>query len=1349
MKKPIFFIAMANDQVGEHHYLRNLPDELRSIRSSLRRAEREGLCTIVERSNVTIDEIFDIFQDEQYANNIVLFHFAGHADSYHLLLESVDKQKSPAHAEGLVSFLGRQQGLQVVFLNGCSTEKQANDLIEAGIPAVIGTATRIEDKTAKTLAARFYNGLGNGASLIKAWQDAIDDLKTKGGRFYRSAEFEEINSGRFPWELHIREGAENVKTWNLPEVARNPLFGLPPLSSDYFLPEKPFLYLFRFEREHAQIFFGRGAAIRNLFELATSPKSQPIILLHGQSGVGKSSLLEAGLFPRLENSHQIKFQRRDSEIGLVNQFKELIGIEAGTSPKQAWLGLEEKEGKPILAVLDQVEEVFTQPHAEFPDELDQLCILLKDVFYYKKDCPQGKIILSYRKEFHSEINAILKKHELPRNDFFVERLGRTGIIEAVEGLTKTQELRQQYKLTVEANLPEIIADDLLEDRVSAIAPVLQILLTKMWDVNAKLEGNPQFTIVLYQELKKRGYLLSHFLQEKLNELQQWNEEAVNSGLALDLLAFHTTDKGTARQRKVQEVRNQYKGRQELINVLIRKIKGAYLLSDTANDTSTLTLAHDTLAVLVKDKYEKSDLPGPKASRILKNKKGEWLKEKSSALLTEEEVNALIAGRPGMRAWEEEEENMVEECQKHIQQLKQQKRTMSYMIWGLGLAAMLFGLFFGLNYVENERIKRADRLFGEGQMLQAADPTAALEKMQAGWEIQRSQTKLGSILALCRDNLFYNSILYDKASAINLVVFHPSANIFALTKINQNKVYLYERKGSQADSIGCLEGPENPINSLRFSKDGRLLVAGSADRKVHLWDWKQNSHNTLPILTNFRSGHIIKVDIAGDGKTIAATRNDTLLIFDTTSDTLLKSLPIGSNIEGLSFDPNNFSLWIGAANGNLYFLEKHDAPLMVLHSDTSSIKAICTTGTENKVLHLTEKGAYLWNTSESPPQLEKTIGRTSAHLLYTDAACSPDGRLLLTASKDKIARLWNIQTGTLLFSLNGHQQPIMNLGFNASGDTAITVSPSTLLLWKLSQISPVYTLQEDGFSVEAIDISSDGEKLVAGTRKPALDIWDLGKQELVYSEEATHSGRIDAATFAIKPVWAYSGGRSGLFQQWPLIQGQGKTLYQFDNGINAMDANESYILIATGQKEAFLWEVNSSTAPIPLTRHRSRVLSAALSSNKNLGITGGADSLAVLWDIRDRKVIDTFYHQFGEVRALAFFDDDRSFLSIDENSYLHSWNLKSRQHSFRKLKEENVKFLLIDPEGRFYVTASDSRIEIWYNEAPNTLLRQLETPDDDKIRSMAISPDGKWVFSGNRNGKIHAWKNDWLPEFLVD
>ena len=119
--KPVIFLAFANDRDDQARYLRNLPEERRRIRESLGEAEDAGLCEVIRLANATLDEIFDTFQDADYRDRITVFHYGGHASGYSLLLESAEGQRASAHAEGFARFLGQQRGLQLVFLNGCST----------------------------------------------------------------------------------------------------------------------------------------------------------------------------------------------------------------------------------------------------------------------------------------------------------------------------------------------------------------------------------------------------------------------------------------------------------------------------------------------------------------------------------------------------------------------------------------------------------------------------------------------------------------------------------------------------------------------------------------------------------------------------------------------------------------------------------------------------------------------------------------------------------------------------------------------------------------------------------------------------------------------------------------------------------------------------------------------------------------------------------------------------------------------------------------------------------------------------------------------------------------------------
>ncbi|MCB0581245.1 MAG: AAA family ATPase, partial [Phaeodactylibacter sp.] len=575
-------------------YLRNLPKELDGLRKALYLAEQMGLCEVVERANVTIDHIVNVFQDPRYRDRVAIFHYGGHAHGYQLLLETLDNKNVKAEAGGLVPFFARQKSLQLVFLNGCSSRAHAVELIEAGVPAVVGTAEPINDAIATQLAVRFYKGLAGGLPLQRAWAEAEDEIKmgTRKGD-YRGLvmdfdpEDPDGHSRELPWELHQRPGAEQVMDWSLPAACGDPLFGLPDLPADIQPPEEPFLFFKRYERKDAAVFFGRSAYIRDLYNRVAAPEAPPLILLYGQSGVGKSSLLDTGLRPRLEHAHQVVYIRRQPEWGLTGSLeralaevlplgrpaaapppaaaesaettfspaleqligqldqslqeledkadpqyrkyldqlkamqehgagmleelqktdlnrvqahqerhRKLEGIRDTDSLLYRWLQAEAKLDRPLVIILDQVEEVFTRP-SDDPEELNRFLTLLQGIFQQPGLLPQGKLMLAYRKEYMPEIEKGCKAYALARSQVFLERLNRAEIIEVVSGLALTERLRNWYHLSVEEHLPAMVADDLLSDRDSPVAPILQILVTKLWNkAKAINPAAPEFSVQL-------------------------------------------------------------------------------------------------------------------------------------------------------------------------------------------------------------------------------------------------------------------------------------------------------------------------------------------------------------------------------------------------------------------------------------------------------------------------------------------------------------------------------------------------------------------------------------------------------------------------------------------------------------------------------------------------------------------------------------------------------------------------------------------------------------------------------------------------------------------------------------
>jgi WD40 repeat protein len=447
------------------------------------------------------------------------------------------------------------------------------------------------------------------------------------------------------------------------------------------LPDEPFRYLAWYREEEAALFFGRNRELAEMYQQVTDPDEAPLLLFYGQSGVGKSSFLAAGLLPRLKGSHEVRYVRREHEAGLLGGILQALGALDQESLADAWRRVEQQTGRPLLVIADQVEEVYSRPsnrEDELGDFLGAAAALLRD----RSTRPRGRLVLSFRKEWYAEMVAHVRTAGIAQAEVFLQGLDRAGIVEVVRGLVDNPRLLKRYGLTVEDGLAEDIASDLREDRGSPIAPTLQVLLTKMWKLaTAADRAKPRFDRAIYEQVK-RGDLLREFLREQLAVVDRTNHEKVASGLVLDLLGQHVTHADTAGQRTLAELESAYAHCGGSARALVGELKNAYLLVDSSEDRAdhadATRLSHDTLALQVRRMLDESQAPGQRARRILDNRAVEWQGGAKGAALDEADLRHVEQGRAGTRALTSDEERLVQASTA----ARRARRRRSWVVGGL-------------------------------------------------------------------------------------------------------------------------------------------------------------------------------------------------------------------------------------------------------------------------------------------------------------------------------------------------------------------------------------------------------------------------------------------------------------------------------------------------------------------------------------------------------------------------------------------------------------------------------------------------------------------------------------------
>jgi hypothetical protein len=670
-----------------------------SLKDQFDELKRRGvIADVVVEEKASLERIYSVFL--KHRDRVALFHFGGHADGDRLLLQSAFEPR-PAYADGLATLLGQQRGLKLVFLNGCSTRPQVKRLLDAGVPAVIATARPIDDRVATEFAVAFYQALTTGysgenrkitagCSLARAFAQAEGLIKAvRGGKpgdlvAVTPTHEDIIDDDGFPWKVQYHPGSETVERWNLFED--DPLFGLPELPADIGWPVEPYRNLEYFQRDHARIFFGRGRAIRELYDLLTfpaEPAESRLIFYFGQTGVGKTSVLAAGLLPRVEALFATRYCRRSAQDGLLGTLRATLA--PGTKPfdlGSTWLRIECEARRPLLIVLDQGEEAFTRPRADSQpkDEVHALFEAVHEAFApTRSERPRGRLILSFRKEWLAEFNAIRLALGLDIKPMMLDPLDRSGVVEAIEGpadhfgLVITPD-RHSVKAG-ETTLAEFMSDDLFDtlanpqtEQESSIAPTLQILLTRMWkEVNdpKRLRGRPTFDRALYQELKRKGFKLNEVIQEQFGKIAEVEDlrEAVERGLLLDLLEFFTTHDGTADTHTRQQIHDRYKHQPaERLAALLEACQNCYLLADVgvgADGTSAYRLSHDTLAPLMRERFRVSPDLAQRARHVLEGRAATWKGRPADPVLDRVDLVSVEEGLPCMRALERDEPALLE------------------------------------------------------------------------------------------------------------------------------------------------------------------------------------------------------------------------------------------------------------------------------------------------------------------------------------------------------------------------------------------------------------------------------------------------------------------------------------------------------------------------------------------------------------------------------------------------------------------------------------------------------------------------------------------------------------------
>ena len=696
----------------------------------------------------------------------------------------------------------------------------------------------------------------------------------------------------------------------------DPCRGLPGLRRRP-LPVRPFTYLNQFSAAEAEIFFGRNRAIRQLYEQLTAEDAPPLLLLYGQAGVGKSSFLEAGILPRLEWTHTVRYLRREPHEPLLQTVLRAIGGDGSSSTSDLdtrWQRIEQDAGRPLVLILDQIEEIYTHADARSA-ELAELVAALAALFPQGGISRPSRFVLSFRKEWFPEIQKALEDAGLGYGKVFLDRLDRDSVIEVVTGLTRTRRLRDHYGLQVDPRLPDLIADDLQEDRDSAIAPTLRILLSKMWEhATARNRSAPAFTVDDYQHLKREGVLLADFLDQQISRLADDRPTDVASGFVIDVLAFHTSPLLTSQQRSVAELQERYRHRERELPALLQEMKRQLLLVDPAGDEETharaTRLSHDTLAPLVRRRFDESDRPGQRARRILESRTVDWRGGRAGTPLDGADLEVVERGLAGMRAPDISEARLLDASR--IRRKEEQRRWWILRIAGVAaIALIVVSAVISLRSAARAELERR-RAVSAARTVQArealeSDPALAAQ-IFAELQGYPEPADGGRTARLVLNEHIPLAIFRGHGAPLRTVAFSPDGqHVVTASEDGTARVWPVENTGdplelnNRAVKNGTSQGDPAYVLGGIYDPSGTNIATYSLDGTARLW-----RNDGTPVVTLPHEDAVTSAAFNRGGTLLLTTtaRSAVAQIWSIGSGTVLHSLEHPAPVVKAEFGPSS-------------------------------------------------------------------------------------------------------------------------------------------------------------------------------------------------------------------------------------------------------------------------------------------------------------------------------------------------------------------------------------------------------------------------------------------------------------
>ncbi len=550
-------------------------------------------------------------------------------------------------------------------------------------------------------------------------------------------------------------------------------------------------------------------------------------------------------------------------------------------------------------------------------------------------------------------------------------------------------------------------------------------------------------------------------------------------------------------------------------------------------------------------------------------------------------------------------------------------------------------------------------------------------------------------------------------------------------------YYFDRLCRSQERV--LTGPEI-FSSVAYSRDGKLLAAGSWDRTITLWEAA-----TGRVIRRMTAGaHVDALAFGPDGRTLASGDSRAIVtIWDVATGQPIRALrghkePIfqvaysadGRILVSAGSEKDGFLLW-NTETGQL--LRRIDSPPadFALGAGDRTLVAIASG----------RKKVQAWDVATGAPA--GTVLDDAGPGVFNAIALSGDRKLLAVGRDDGTIQLVEAATGRLIQSFRDHRNPvpIHFLEFTPDGRSLASIGgPSpVVLMWEIPSGRLMRTLQGRSVTFQAVALSPDGVHLAGAGHDSTIQVWDTTRDPEARSLD--HSGRAYSVAFAPDGSYFAATIEDGTVALRDAATGQvTRTLAGHDGAVLSVAIDREGRRAATGgvDRTVRIWELATGRQLRKLQGHSGTIHGVAFSPDGRTVVSAGHDRTVRLWDAEAGREVGKLEGHIAPVFAAAFTPDGRTLVTSGKDDFLLTWDVETgRRRSAIPTASRGVDAMAVDPDGFTIASAGeDGTIRLW-NLADGRPIRTM-SGHSASVNALRFSPGGRRLISAGDDRTVRVW-----------